>query len=497
LLIVAQIPLVDLRPLITTSPARLPVPPFPFPTPGSQFVRCFGHIERRRRGGHEYWADEIFFSSAAGALGLPGLELTRLGRKHRSVIPSCAFRRLLCDGGSVARIELGLSLNRDLSLVNYAHQSLNGADCVSIAKSFLDLPVRLTSFRAQPIFCTVKRLPRYTAELYWYATTATSSAAKFSHSYVRPGEQVVLFEYKMHEIDSLPPMVRRIDPNLIGGASLAFGWYNENGRQIPLWFLQVNGVDTKITRRIRLGLLRLHAERQALREVLTSLANGVITYAPRTQSGDRLEQFLLNAIKILATNDRAGISQVAIHDVIAAEQFVNEEEGELLQQRLKDARRLVKTRLNEYLRLSEAARVVSLTASSGGTINVNGAIMSEKNETNTQNIIGSTITNSAVAIKQRLDNSFNRIEEHSNATLQEALKELHSQVTQLIGKVGDDHKETLARDLDGFVAEATASKPRKPFLEMSADGLIKAAKTVAQMAGPITATVMKIISLFP
>jgi internalin A len=116
----------------------------------------------------------------------------------------------------------------------------------------------------------------------------------------------------------------------------------------------------------------------------------------------------------------------------------------------------------------------------------------------TVNIKDSTLTNSPVAIRQKLENSYNTAQQASNDALQPLLKQLCDETAKLLEKIDDPKKaENVKDDLDSLVKEAAKPEPRRKWLEVSRDGLVDAAKTVGEMAGPIISVVEKILALVP
>jgi hypothetical protein len=65
------------------------------------------------------------------------------------------------------------------------------------------------------------------------------------------------------------------------------------------------------------------------------------------------------------------------------------------------------------------------------------------------------------------------------------LEELQVLVAQLLIRLPEEEAQAASRDLKALAAEVTSRKPRKPFYEVSAHGLVRAAWAVAELAGPI------------
>ena len=62
-------------------------------------------------------------------------------------------------------------------------------------------------------------------------------------------------------------------------------------------------------------------------------------------------------------------------------------------------------------------------------------------------------------------------------------------------KAPADVQEKAAKNLEKLTKEATSPKPDRQWYEVSAEGLLDAAKAVAGMAAPITSAVKAVLSL--
>lgn len=106
------------------------------------------------------------------------------------------------------------------------------------------------------------------------------------------------------------------------------------------------------------------------------------------------------------------------------------------------------------------------------------------------NVQGNTIAGSTI------QNSFNTIAESAaEPALKAELERLCQQVEQLLPQLPEEKREEAAQDLDSLVKEATKETPRRKWYELSAEGLIEAAKACAGMAAPVTATIKGILAL--
>ena len=83
------------------------------------------------------------------------------------------------------------------------------------------------------------------------------------------------------------------------------------------------------------------------------------------------------------------------------------------------------------------------------------------------------------------------------ASLQALLKTLHAETSKLIEALPDkDDAERAARNLRNLTEAATAKKPDPKWFEVSAEGLLEAAKAVAALTAPVTTAVKAVLGFF-
>lgn len=79
--------------------------------------------------------------------------------------------------------------------------------------------------------------------------------------------------------------------------------------------------------------------------------------------------------------------------------------------------------------------------------------------------------------------------------IKDKIKELHEAFTEMSKHLPEDKDQEAARDLETLSREAISPEPRKKWYQLSADGLIEAAKTVGAIAAPVITTVEAIVSI--
>jgi hypothetical protein len=79
--------------------------------------------------------------------------------------------------------------------------------------------------------------------------------------------------------------------------------------------------------------------------------------------------------------------------------------------------------------------------------------------------------------------------------LKAELERLCKEVDVLMPHVPEPKRADVQQDLTALVQEASKEKPRQKWYELSADGLLEAAKACGDLAAPVIATVTKIVAL--
>lgn len=97
---------------------------------------------------------------------------------------------------------------------------------------------------------------------------------------------------------------------------------------------------------------------------------------------------------------------------------------------------------------------------------------------------------------KNIENSFNKA---AGADVSEELKKnlklLTSLVADLAKRLPEGEAEALSNDLATLTSEAVSKKPRKAWYELAAQGILKVAKTVAELSGPVGAAISAVLKL--
>ena len=314
--VAVQFPFVDVRPFIQTETGRLTLPDWQSLQPDIDFVRSFGLVKRRLRGGVIEWPGEEMYCRALRALRfvnsnakLPA-DMSGGAAEARQYIP---FRRFLADGCALARLEIGFGYKT-------AHQKdvrLRSKDFISLIRFVLSQEVVVPHDSAHKT-CTLAEAGHYLAKHYLRASQRLKGPPP-EDWWVAPGDMLLLLEYDKVKTDILgfPKYARQVNSDLLMNANidLAHIWAEYKGKQVGVWLLGYVGHDKAnrdLLRRLRLSLFRLHAERESMQRVFRLLAQKKIETKTDTSQTQRLQDYIRNSMRILSKQSYEGLPQSAI-----------------------------------------------------------------------------------------------------------------------------------------------------------------------------------------
>jgi len=101
-----------------------------------------------------------------------------------------------------------------------------------------------------------------------------------------------------------------------------------------------------------------------------------------------------------------------------------------------------------------------------------------------------------IVIAETIENSFNtlaksKVDDNTRTLLEQLLKAVN-EINKKVSQDKADQAETMARDVEALVKEATSSKPRRKWYEVTLDGLKQTATTIGEIAGPVLDIVTKL-----
>lgn len=466
-------PIADLRPLLPDVDAkRLARPLWPTPAAEQDFLRSSGMIWPRLQGGTEEWAGEDNFADAALAFRLPDrLRLRVFGADETACTMSHIFRRFY-SSGIVCRFEIGFRVRRART------EALAAANTAFMLATTSCVPTRVRRLKyAQPLVAIGADLSRQ----YLHSTSNRKSQGELSAWWVVAGKPAMIVEYDRDDAIAPPPHARVVSSARVGATVLHHVWLEIAERRVSCWMLRCDDPASRTSefRKLRIHLVRLHCERECLRLVLEAASRQQL--ASTLPQADELDDYLEGRLPLLTKPVSYGVEQSQLleaaksaWDAVLPGQSASF--GALAQKTAKKVAR--------YIRRSETAASV-VTQIIGTQMNTHIQL---------GNVTVSGDFNLVTA--ENIQNSFNKaagapIEED----LKEALKTLTTQTAELAKHLPAKAAETVSKDLATLTAEAVSTEPRKAWYEISAKGLVDAAKTVVELAAPVTAAVGAVLAL--
>lgn len=466
-------PVADLRPLLPdVALQRLARPMWPAPAANRDFLRSSGSVKPRLQGGVDEWAGEDNFADASLAARFPDrLREQVFGQGALASQLSHVFRRFY-SAGIVSRYEFGFRVTRA------DPAELAPADTARWLGVSSTVPMRFTRQRSS---MALLKAGDTLARHYHAATTNRKIAAKAEPWWVVAGEPALIVEYAQRDAMSLLPHARTVSSARVGAEVLHHAWLEFAGQRLSTWLLRSDapGCDREELRKLRIHLLRLHTEQECMRIVLDAAMQQRL--GNTVPQADALQDYLEASLPTITRPVSHGVEQSQMLDVASAA-WTSVRAGQAAS--FAALGRQVENRVARFVRRSQAAAPVITQ------------IIETQMNTHIQlgNVTVSGDFNLVTA--HNIQGSFNKAADADiDAPLKESLKTLSAQVAELAKKLSPEAAEAVSKDLAALTAEAVSKQPRKPWYELSANGLLEAAKTVAEMAAPVTTAVKAVLSL--
>lgn len=479
MLIATTFPLLDARAFVEDGAMRVGMPNWPNVQPDVQFIRHYGPVRQRVRGGFTEWPGEQMYCEARRSIRFSDSfrDAAQFGKECTRY---CAFRRFFSDGVK-ARVDVAFGYRK-------CKRPLTGAETLQLIRSTVDIPIRVAGVpgKAAALITAGRALARQ----YLDATTRRGDGTfRPEPWWVSPGTPMVVVEYNNQaELAELPKYHRRVESLLAAGVELDHAYVEVRGQRIGVWFLGRNGSSNlDALRRLRVTLLRVHVERQSVKELLRLIVTQRLQIKPSVDPPGSIDtsamllDYLAESTSRLERPNRDGLPQ---SEILAAAQMLEDvvSEGEretLLAQ-------LIPIRRRNLLRNVKTFTTLVM----GDQMNVN----------NDQSITIGPNSNVSGPINQvaarTIEGSLNHIANaNTSDELRKQLSDLVAAVKEMLKLLPPDQQEVQARNLEALTTEALSPKPRKKWYELSASGLLEAAETVGKIAAPVITAVKAVTAL--
>jgi hypothetical protein len=254
-----------------------------------------------------------------------------------------------------------------------------------------------------------------------------------------------------------------------------------------------------LLRRLRLSLFRIHAEREGIKTVFRLITTKKINIREQSEErSDLLQSYLNKSIRILSKKSYEGLPQSEILDVAYhAEDLVTEGERATLLSELANIRHNVLKNVERFTQPEKERPVYHITDNEKVVV-MYQPFRRDTVTNQTVNISNSTVGDVNQVAAQTIQDSFNKVQESSvDDELKNHLIKLNEAVAQMVKGLSETQQQQVASDLKVLTDEATSSAPRKKWYDLSAQGLLEAAKAVGDTAAPVISLVNTIVGLLP
>lgn len=491
-----QFPMADARPFAPAMAGRCSLPDWPpkYEDLHPQFVHFFGPAKRRWRGADAAYTDEIAYCKAKRALRFSGLGAKKYSQAGPRLLPSCEFRRLLSDGRAVVRVEIGIGLAREslLGAGDTTPLTLNQLlECIRVTLS-LPSQVPSASGNGSPRALVYQGSPL--ARLFAHASSMRLPAADAATKpeLVEAGLPMLLVELDPSEVEGWHDKFTTIDPQRVLGADVAYFWCKVGPSEIPVWLVSQGKATDSNFRSLRLCLLRLHAELQALDLTLRQYQRGRLSYQRDTDGAGAFDNYLNESTRLIQSVSWEGVDQSAIREALdAATAIQSADVRKHLVQQLNGVRRQVRQKLDDFDRNRGALSAVQIVkVEPGGVYMVNEG----------QSFVNSTIFGSAInkLEAQTIEGSFNSfVGSNPDDDRRQKVANLHDEVKKLIERLpaGSQERKDAVADLELLTQQMAEKEPNKRALKATGEGLIEAAKKVAEFIEPVSKAVLAVLAI--
>ena len=294
MLLSVHFPCADARGFLPQLGGRLRRPQWDLPDPNNDFVRHFGPLRIRVKGGSKLFVGESTVCRADGALRFPSWRESQL---------RCVFRGFYADGSALAKFDVGVAGVRER---RPSEKTRKAEEIVRrVAELAVTVPLADTHARSR-----LGQVGPQLARAYLRASTSAKLSGVVADWSVRGGSPVITVLHGRRDRLLLPTDATVIPASAEHrGLELAHWWLHFAGTQRRVFSIGYgydygDVADYAFARQLRIDLVRLHCEREALRLVLTMVSTGQLAPAPRSPESDALQTYLNTAIARVTKIDR-------------------------------------------------------------------------------------------------------------------------------------------------------------------------------------------------
>jgi hypothetical protein len=310
---------------------------------------------------------------------------------------------------------------------------------------------------------------------------------------VTAGNPVVLVDTTDEARVTLPRRLEDASTATSGRIALGFVLSRFGDAGIPTWYIGPNAgsnMDPDMCRKLRLCLLRLHAEEEVLDRIVSWIDGGSLTYAAGSDAADRLDHYIDRATQLLERKHSYGLPSSAIKEAYDAVTRVHRRDVTAQRSAAFEGMRLqVRRKAELFIARRDVVRP---------QITVEGDYVEEKIYVKARDIKGTQIGRDNF---QAITDSFNEFAaaHGKKDDLASQMKTISESVGALVAELQSQDPEAAAEvteTFQSFAEEAVKEAPRAGTLRILGKALIDASKKVAKVALPMAGAVAAVMQIF-
>ncbi|MBL8204338.1 MAG: hypothetical protein JNM09_08915 [Blastocatellia bacterium] len=370
-----QFPLADSRGFLGGNNQVLGRPTWPAAAPDEDFVRSFGSIRRRKLGGVQGWIGEGEICEANRALRFTKIDAFR--DTELSLPLKLVFRRFYFDGLAVGKFEAGLTT------ISLKKGGLSRKQVAGFIKHVLDLSVItpplsekavVGELAGKPTETVLGQAGRPLARFYSASSIAHQPPVRFKDWWVQAGSPLLFLIHESKEKILIPFSTKPIPRKTFFSGDLSYCEVPYGGKNLRMWIMGLSPYfDYREARVLKICLLRLHAEHEALRLILRNISTGKIEIKPRTSESSVLQHYLNESTRRISrlSSQADHISESDVAELAReSEDLIHPGDRDNLLTALKnlDVRKNIYHKVEEYIKTDIFIREINM----GNKYNISG-----------------------------------------------------------------------------------------------------------------------------
>ena len=288
MIVFLQFPITDIRKFVSANLGELAKPNWPTPSPYADFIRSFGMVKPRGKGGASGWVGENDICDSRHALKLD-LNLPPFRFSKGEIAIKCADRHFFYSGTAVGKYELVLlSMPYRVELTEDEFDQL--INYILGIPAFIHFPDHRIA--KGDLFSIRGSL----SQLYLYSSSLTKKFPELKDKkLILAGQPLVFCELSANESIHWSSKTRQIDLFEKDGVLISQKWIQKNNKRVQAMVLQHKD-SYDMTRRngrlLRMYLMRLHAEYESIRDISNMIEKEVIKPHLNSPESDALQKYL-------------------------------------------------------------------------------------------------------------------------------------------------------------------------------------------------------------